>query len=689
MSFWEKLISFFRLRGKARQEEPAAIVPFPEERDADKSKKPAGLARVPPPSASAKTRNLSYWVTTGQKRDWLVPQVDHYEVEALYDVEAYFARATRAKLALFLREGYEFVGRNYERVDYIRARFTQMERAGGLPLTLLLYHVCRDLIVHSNAYLLKVRKTEASGGRERMVDGRLLRPVAAYFPLPPETMTPEIDSSNNILRWRQEIGDEERIFQKWDIVHFCTNRKAGYPLGVPSILPLKDDVRALRDIEANLEVLLHKYLHPIVLWRVGTPEVPAQIYSDGTTEVDEVKEKVMNMPAEGNLVVTERHNVDVVGLEGEAIRVEPYLQHYKNRLLAGLDVSSVDVGEGNTSSRATALTLSRNLMDTVKLHQTVVEKVFSSIITELLLESTFPQGTVLSPENMVALKFREIDKDAKTKEDNHLTDLFLKNVITYDELRTGVGMEPLPPEEERNLYWYKFGREEALIRAIDESPTSFGEGSVSSKNNPENQHGKRGGPKMQREALFDSYASSNNHANPILRWHDTIRDEMHARWAAGQLDLRLAKTDIELAYETALSEFLAYLRSIVRNAFPVPEEAAVLFGPLERRARRYVRRLSEDVIDRLSDRVDPPNVVFNALRFRAVMIHDTEGHRAFNIARYRWLRRHDVDVDVWQAEDVCEECRRAADRMRRAERLYQELLPPFHPVCRCLVVERT
>ena len=684
MSFIDKVFSFF---GVTRREgvdfglanlsfltvDPRKSNASSRVADAPKSRN-LGLAKVPEPSSLVKARGLSYFIPKGGGKDWVYPQYNHLEVETIYDVEAFFARATRAKLSLFLKEGFEFVGPNDDRVEYIRHRIAQIERATRIPFEILLYQACRDLLVHSNAYWLKIRDVKASGGKLRKVKDKALKPVAGYFSLAPETMVPELDSSNNILRWKQEIGGCERIFKKEDIVHFYTNKKAGYALGTPSVVPVIDDIRALRSIEANIDVLIHKHLFPIILWKVGTEQNPAETYSDGTTEVDLVRTKVSEMPTEGSLVVSEKYSVEAIGAENKALKVEGYLEHFKERLWAGLDVSSVDMGTGSAASRSTAQTLSRNLMDVVKLQQIIIEKFISPVIEELLLESTFSPITLLNKENLVQLNFLEIDKEAKMAKANHHADLFLKNGISYPEFRMGIGKEPLSPEEEKELYWNKFGKEEILFGATTES------NAIQNKNAPSNQHGSRKSAKINKDSIVYDEES-----NPVLRWHLRLATDFQNRWALGELDMPEAQADIRLIYNLALQDLQGILRNHIQAEYPDPERIQGLLANANRRAERYIMKLSGDVSSRMRHFVESPREVFQALKYRTALIYETEVSWAQNNARYKRLSDNNLDIDVLSEEGSCSICVSKLTRIYHGDKLGRTKIPPHHPLCKCWI----
>jgi hypothetical protein len=415
-----------------------------------------------------------------------------------------------------------------------------------------------------------------------------------------------------------------------------------------------------------------------VLWKVGEKDHPVEHYEDGTDEIQVLQQKVMSMPTEGSLVVSHRHNVEVLGIQNKALQIEGYLDFYRERLFAGLDVSSVDVGIGNTSSRSTAQTLSRNLIDTVKLQQTVIQDQIASVVEELLLESTFTPAGILDRENLVHLKFHEIDKEAKIADANHLADLFLKNVITHPELRIGIGREPLTPEQEEELWWNKLGREEALIGSVDESSGSGASNSISSKNRPSNQHGQKNSPKLNKD-FMDITESAHN---PILKWHLAMASTLQVAAARGELPIQMAEIEIRLAYEAAKDEFAAILRNEARNYYGDPIGVDSLYIVANRQAEHYVKKLEKDVISRLKKGMDI-SVTFESLRYRATLIFDTEIASIRNLARYRWLRANQVDMEVVSYGEGCETCKPKLTTIKWDDKLGEANIPPFHPLCRC------
>jgi hypothetical protein len=468
---------------------------------------------------------------------WEVPEWDLAETGRIIDTEALVRQICNKKKNLFLKEGYEFTGKNPDTVRYIEARLKQMEFATEIPFPVLLSNTAASLVRQHNAFWVKVRKTESSGGRRRKDhNGKDLDPVAGYFPLPAETISFKRDEYGKVVKYRQVIyGKEPKEFNPEDVIHFYWDRRDGFSVGTPDLVPVKDDIRALRRIEETVELLAYQHLFPLFHYKVGTEDAPAAVYSDGKTEVEIVQEAVADMPSDGCWVTPERHSIEVVGVEGKALAAEKIIEHFKARVYAGMGVSPVDMGEPGGASRSAAHTVSRNLVDNTKAYQKEFgAQFYSYVIQELLLESTFGEKFVLDKANKVVLKFSEIDFEARMAKSNHSVDLWAKNALSHDEMRQDIGREVMEPEDWEGTYWKLIDEQKIILQSIDEPGTpeskavaraaakrSSGNGgtekpqalqtrknatsgskAVASKNRPSNQHGTRRAAKLNRDQAF-------------------------------------------------------------------------------------------------------------------------------------------------------------------------------------------
>lgn len=318
-------------------------------------KRPANIVPVKP-------NVLTYNSVRSRRGDFIVSEYDLSQVGRVEDTDSYVHQAFLKKIGLLFKEGYEFVGANPRTIHYVKSRFEQIARATGIPTDELIRSVGAGLIKKSNAFLVKVRKETASGGRVRNQPGKDadLQPVAGYFVAPPETMEVDADKHGKIRKWKQRMNDGEfKTFSPQDVIHFYFNKKEGLMFGTPTLVPVIDDIRALRKIEENVELLIYQHLFPLFHYKIGTDQQPATVTEQGESEIDVAKREIQYMPAEGGIVTSHRHDIELIGTENRALRAETYLEHFKKRVFSGLGISAVDMGEGECYDSSTQ-TLTEN-----------------------------------------------------------------------------------------------------------------------------------------------------------------------------------------------------------------------------------------------------------------------------------------------------------------------------------------
>lgn len=642
------------------------------------TKKPTAIPRQKDPT-------LMYHAERRSGRgSFQTPEYDLSEVGRIEDTDSYVRQAFDKKVALMFKEGWDLVGKNPRTIKYIKARLAQICQASGIPTEQLFRMIGSALVRKSNAFIVKARKTEASGGRVRREPGSItdIKPVAGYFIAPAETMEFRL-SGHRLQRWRQKMPDgETKEWNPKDVIHFHYSKKEGFVFGTPLIIPIVDDIRALRKIEENIELLVYQHLFPLFQYKVGTDDAPAGITEAGEREIDVVKREIQFMPTEGGIVTPERHEIKAIGAEGRALRAEQYLDHFKKRVFSGLGVSAVDMGEGETANRATADNMSRNLIDAVKDYQQVMEIFVNEyVLKELLLESTFGDS-VLDDENLVRLKFKEIDVDAQIKKEAHAADQFTKDILTWDEARRRVGEEPIviPTPEEveagtdsadnfpewHKTRWKVFEEPKLLIQSIDEpySPaakaaaannsvgmTEAGNEEVAQKQNQqevelEKERTKakvavaKAKPAPKPTTKKDGFLETTfvQVKKDIVK-HVSETQRLDPNWVASLIRTQMGTT-IDRLISQQLIEFrngYSQWGSVESEQFAVATGSARLL--LRERAERYITRLTENIISSLKRNVkaDSENIaattraVFEAVQFRARFIEDVEVRKAKNL----------------------------------------------------------
>lgn len=397
------------------------------------------------------------------------PEFNLLEMAAVYDAEPLVRKAIQRQINLWFKQGFTFVGPDSGLNEYIRKRFKTIAYVTGVPTLELFKGIVTSLLKYSNAFVIKVRDSNLSTGIP--VKGKA--PVAGYFEVSPLNMFPKY-RNGNLESWIRFLKDGTRYqeFQPEDVIHLTLDREPDFLFGKPRLLGVIEDVAALRRIEENVEVLCAKFLFPVFQLKVGTETVPCKFYNDGSSEIDMARVMVQNMEAEGMLITSERFSLDIVGSRAEALRIDTYLTHFKNRVYAGLGVSAVDMGEGDTANRATADNISQNLKDSIIEDQlSFAAKIQQTMFGELFLEH--PAGiSALNAFDQVGLRFANVDLDNQIKHEAHVINQWNNDGITEDEYRLALGRDVFT-EETKNKTKFKLETLPlAIIGARDEPYTA-------------------------------------------------------------------------------------------------------------------------------------------------------------------------------------------------------------------------
>ena len=692
------------------------------------SKKPALVPVVRDPT-------LSYYSNTNNsnRSSFQVSEYDLAEVGRVEDVESFVRQAFDKKVALMFKEGWDLVGKNPKTIKYIQTRMAQISQASNMPIDALFRNIGSSLIRKSNCFLFKVRDTEASGGRVRTEKGKSssIPPVAAYFVIPAETVEYKV-SGNKISRWRQRMPDgTHKEYSPRDVIHFFLDEKEGLVFGTPSIIPVLDDIRALRKIEENVELLIYQHLFPLFHYKVGTPDAPAGMTESGEREIDVIRQEIQYMPSEGGIVTPERHEISNIGSEGRALRAEGYMEYFKKRVISGLGISAVDLGEGSTSNRSTADNMSRNLIDSVKNIQQVMESLVNQfLINELLIESTFGDE-VLDEENIVKLKFKEIDIDAQIKKETHMADQFAKDMITHDESRRRIGYEPLiiPTPEEiesgqdlaenfpewNKTRWKMFEMPKLLIQALDEpySPIAKAlarDNSVSMTSGDFNESGeqqanrelelvraKKPDPKPVIRKDGHLVSTFNQTKQDVLR-RISLKNKLEHDWVSAVIRSEFSSTIQVLLSQQIVTYKKGYEK--YSNSFdPLFMDSTITARKLlGDRLEKYIYSLTEEIISSLKRNssfelsaetlIPKVRAVFNSYEFRTKFIEDVEIKKAFSFGELMGLKNSGVEkIFITSKDGTCEQGAHVRDKEINLNFISLEEIPPFHANCSYKIVK--
>jgi SPP1 gp7 family putative phage head morphogenesis protein len=666
---------------------------------------------------------------------FLAPEYDLAEIGKIEDTESLVRQAFKKKEGLMFKEGVSYRGKNKTTIQYIKTRMAQIAQASGIPTISLMKRVARSLIRCSNAYLVKVRSTKASGGGIRTTaEGKNLQPIAAYFPAAPEMFKMDLDPETGKIRhWRQQLPNGwYKLFKPEDVIHFTLDKREGFSYGVPSLVPVVDDIRALRQIEENIELLIYQHLFPLFHYKVGTETKPALYTEDGKREVDLVRDEIRLMPAEGMLVTDERAEISAIGAEGRAMNAEAYLNYFKKRVYMGLGMSSVDFGEADTSNRATANVVSRALVDAVKSIQDEFEAIWDQhVIRELLLESTFGED-VLEEEHMVHLRFSEIDLQNKIEHEKHAAEMFKGHGLTWDEFRNELGQEPIivpeDPDDQANFeqypewfntYWKLFFEPEKLISAVDEPYSQAAQAAVQARSSAFTSEGQataqKGAMEMQKAAhpaptarpskaprAKDSYIGEafeelekdtsgrllssvksrgridKEYLTTMARnWSKDTADKVTSRAAAKLIQGFADQTG---GYSVGSDEFIAHGRKKIADRIQktLDRLARDVVGLIAHRVGKKLENKSP--AEEIDNAIDELHVAFDAVRYRADFMSDVEIRKAYNYGRLLGLQHIGAyGYQLVAHTDGCDRCKALNGRIYLSDDADIDDVPPFHP----------
>lgn len=414
-----------------------------------------------------RAENKSYSYGDRHRGNWFKPEYDLTELQVAQDTDAYLFKAIQKKVHKFVLAGWEIVGTDKEIVTYIKRRLREIEIVSGKPFNELIIQTAHDLARFSNCMWVKVRNSESSTGVIRPHQNKELDPVAGYFLLPFETLWFKVKPNGEIKKIMQLMHNtgKTKEFNPEDVIHFYTNKKPGFTMGTPEILPVLEDLALLRRLEENVESMVDANLNPLFHYTVGTDQHPERYSPDGVKESDIVKQTIEYMPSGGIFVSDHRHKIEAIGSEGKALNAQQYLDYFKKRVFAGLGVTPMDMGEGDSANSSTASTLSKSAIQDVEALQANIKMFIDNyIINELLLEGGFADS-ILDPDKKVEIKFGTVDKEEKSKLENQTIQLWLNKLITEDEARKRLGEKNLE-ETDRDQTYYKLYEEPAALLKI-------------------------------------------------------------------------------------------------------------------------------------------------------------------------------------------------------------------------------
>ena len=663
--------------------------------------------------------------------------VDLQEIERAYFTDSYIRRAVDKYSELMFKEGWDIPGRNEKATNYVWTRLKLMAEATGQPIQEMMKEIAHDLVLFGNAFVVKARQKgsyKAPGINAQGYSGK--QPVAGYFVLPPTTIQISRDENGRVLQYQQSTGGGQPIVIKpEDMIHFHYKRPRGRAFGVPFIFNVLDDVKILRQIEENVARLIYRNLFPLYQYQVGLDK-PG--YEATEEEIEYIREQIREMPMDGGIVVPERHNITVIGAEGNAIDASEYLKYFRQRVFTGLGVSDSVMGIGDTANKSTSDNQSADLIDGVKEFQSIFATTFTDkIVNELLFEGGF--DPILKPEDEVIFQFSEIALDAKIKKENHAVQLFTQNAITHEEMRQIIGLDPV--SDESRLYFNMITA--SLNAQAAEQKIQAANNAGDNKNRPANQHGKKdnpGKPKRNREVYESLHEwgilqenSTNVLTAPSVKvnlyseldisrlihsskslWN-SLREDIIEMMRLGKTSEFIQQFAIEPFKQSIISTFSPYIEQLIQEGISQARKEigkeVLVDQPHIRLAAKdisslvasYVQRLLEDIQivmkkawkeESMGHRASMITGVFESNEYRLAFIARTELHRAFNYGKVLVAQAAQIEkvIPVVNTENPNHRCKERAGKpisINQPKADILKLIPAYHPNCQCTVTLTT
>lgn len=388
-------------------------------------------------------------------------EYDLSEHGRIIDTDSLVASAFKKKRQGICKAGVELVSDNPRNLAYIEKRLEELEYVTSMSFEMLVEEISENLVNYNNCFVLKFRSENNSTGRVReLPSGKEIKPIAGFYVLSAPTIDTATDKQGNITKYRHRISDYyTRIYKTSDIVHIYHNKRSGITIGTPPLEAVKDDLYTLRNIEQCAETMIYRNASPFIHVKVGEKDSPARTLADGTSEVDVYSAIIDNMFEYGGVATPHRVNIDLKGSESQALRLESYLTHFQQRVLAGLQCSSVDLGIGTNTPGGSAGIISQGLKDDIRAYQkTLSNFITTQLLNELLLESNYYIGKLTIPKKeQVRLEFSENDIDLRIKVETHYLNMFQGGLVTQEFAMKHItnmnkkDIQPLPPTPPKSV----------------------------------------------------------------------------------------------------------------------------------------------------------------------------------------------------------------------------------------------
>lgn len=441
-------------------------------------------------------------------------EYDLFEYSRIIDTEAIVAKAFERQRALIFKNGFYFESNNPKNVEYIKSRIREIEYVTGLTFRNFIEEMAYNLVMFHNAYILMVRNEDKSTGETVNVGNKELQPIAGWFNLPTETIQRKLKENGDVEMYKQYLDPATfRLFSPEKVRHLKYNARSGFTMGTPPLEAVKDDILALRRIEESVETLIYKGIFPMIHVKVGTESNPAKILIDGRDEVETMGYVMQELDEYGGITTSERVEVKAIGSESLALRVESYLEYFKDRVMLGLGVSDIDMGIGDSSGKATGQIISQTLKEAVINKQDAISEFITHVLFKpLLVESGMYEAEYMIPEeDLVKFKFNHVDQDARIKIESHILNMFNSGLLSINEARLEIGYKEIGDKEISRI-----GKDKEMILPTYQVETAKVAAAAAAQSKKENSSGNKTKAEGAKKASASKTSPKNQFSDSLF-----------------------------------------------------------------------------------------------------------------------------------------------------------------------------
>lgn len=636
----------------------------------------------------------------GGRETFETPKVDLTVIATAIERDSYIAQAVMRYRELIFKSGWKMEGKNEQVLEYLKMRLEMIAIATSTPTEDLFQGVADDIVRYSNSFIVKARAKGGKGlppGITAVAVPPAKDPIAGYFRLPPQTMEIGRDANGNITKYKQTpvSGGEAIEFNPQDIIHIVANRPVGESFGLPWLGSVIEDVRLLRKVEENVATLLYRHTFPLLSYTVGIAE-PG--YESTDEEIEALRAVIESIPTDGAFILPERHKIDPIDIK--TIDAKPYLDYFENRVFTGLGMSAVDMGRGDTANRSTADAMSGMKADRVKGWQQQIQvQIDKFIIEELLVEGGF--DPLANTEYDINFVFNEIEHETRIKTETHEIFKFEHNIQTFDETRKNLGMDPMP--DEMRLHTNMFNK----VTSSD---------ATDNMQQPENQNGRRSGPRRPTESLKENFNLENDFQ---INWTETSEEinfiydclENECAEMIEKENEKMIKSIVNMSFEKIKTKLYikceSYFEDGFSNALKDNNRKSAKRnknGQLEKikeRTRKdiskWLSQLEENAYtikeERKKEKILNFRSIFQSLKYKINLICKTNIYKSYNYGYVQGLISCGIkEYRIKESKDACNTCKESKNktfdlgRFSSFDEIYiYDHIPPWHPNCTCEV----